>query len=314
MAVFQWIAPILVLPTILVPALPKQPKEGWAGEIVLVKNSNTPFTFADRGETSEPDAPVGGTLRGIEYRVIEDKAGRLRINEHSADVWVKKEDMVLLADAVGYFTQEIEKDPRESRAHAFRGWALYRKGNTDEALKDYAEAIRLKPDVGDWRNNRAVIYTARKEYDKAIDDLDEALRMNPNSGLALRNRAVAYSQKKDYAKAIADFQRAIERLPGSAITFNGLAWLLATCPDAAHRDGKSAVQHATKACELSRWKNASFLDTLAAAYAETGEFEEAVKWQEKAIEAGDFPKSEVAAIRKRLQMYKDKKAFHAEDK
>jgi len=96
--------------------------------------------------------------------------------------------------------------------------------------------------------------------------------------------------------------------PKYADAYNSAAWLLATCPAAEHRDGKKAVVSATRACELSEWKEAYNLDTLAAAYAEVGNFDKAVEWQEKAnklyTDADEWKKGE-----DRLKLYKDKKPY-----
>ncbi len=63
------------------------------------------------------------------------------------------------------------------------------------------------------------------------------------------------------------------------------AWIWATCPDSRYRDGKQAVESATRACELTGWKSPDELDTLAAAYAESGDFTAAAKWGQQAAEA-----------------------------
>src|SRR5439155_8836576 len=76
------------------------------------------------------------------------------------------------------------------------------------------------------------------------------------------------------------------------IIFNEFAWFLATCSDKSQRDGKRAVQYATKACELTEWKRANCIGTLAAAYAEVGDFDSAIKYQKQVrdIPDADYPR------------------------
>ena len=88
-----------------------------------------------------------------------------------------------------------------------------------------------------------------------------------------------------------------------------MAWLLSTAPDAKVRDGKRALEAAKKACELTEYKNGGYLDTLAAAYAEAGDFEKAVEWQDKALKAGDIPVKDLDGARKRLELFKQKKPY-----
>jgi hypothetical protein len=95
---------------------------------------------------------------------------------------------------------------------------------------------------------------------------------------------------------------------GLAAAYNGRAWLLATRLDAKDRDGKKAVESSTKACDLSEWNDAYCVGTLAAAQAEAGRFDDAVKWQTKAN--GMY--SDADAKRKgeeRLELYREKKPY-----
>ncbi len=117
-----------------------------------------------------------------------------------------------------------------------------------------------------------------------------------------------WSEKKEYEKAIADYSEAIRLDPKHAGAHNGLAWILATCTDARYRDGGRAVELAKKACELSEWSDANVIDTLAAAYAEVGDFDAAVKWESKAIELlGDRKMKE--DLRSRLELYRERKPY-----
>jgi Flp pilus assembly protein TadD len=93
---------------------------------------------------------------------------------------------------------------------------------------------------------------------------------------------------------------------------NNLAFLMASCPNAKIRNGAMAVKHATKACELSGWQYADYVDTLAAAYAETGNFTEAIKRQQQAIELA--PKDEKGVFKSRLELYKQGKPFREKPK
>ena len=96
------------------------------------------------------------------------------------------------------------------------------------------------------------------------------------------------------------------------MSYHNIARLRATCPDARYRDGKKAVEIATKACELNGWKDAGSLDLLAAAYAEAGEIEQAIKWENKAIEVA--PANHKFLYLRNLDFYKQGKPHRDEAK
>jgi tetratricopeptide (TPR) repeat protein len=148
----------------------------------------------------------------------------------------------------------------------------------------------------------------RKDYDTAIAEFTEAIRLDPQADDAYHNRAHAYAEKREYAKAIADYNEAIRLNPDDPASYTSLAWVLATCPKDELRNGKRAVGLATRACELTDWQDANDLENLAAAYAECGQFDEAVKWQAKAV-AVNTGLQDPDEARQRLDLYKGRKPY-----
>ena len=86
------------------------------------------------------------------------------------------------------------------------------------------------------------------------------------------------------AEAIADYEAALKLEPKNSGVLNNLAWVLATSPDDKLRNGKRAIELAKQACEVTEYKQAHILSTLAAGYAETGDFDTAINWSKKAVE------------------------------
>jgi tetratricopeptide (TPR) repeat protein len=149
--------------------------------------------------------------------------------------------------------------------------------------------------------NRGEAYWHNGEPERAIKDWSEAIRVEPTNGHAYHNRATAYYLRGEYKKAIPDYQQTIALLP--ALGLNGLAWVLATCPDASLRDGRQAVEHAKKSCDLSNWNDWRYIDTLAAAYAEIGDFERAIGYVKQAMNAPGMTEPERAELREHLDFF-----------
>src|SRR5262249_27717280 len=212
--------------------------------------------------------------------------------------------------AIADYTEALRLDPKHVASYTSRGAVRIKKEEWDKAIKDFDEAIRLDPTDVIALNNRGLTRYQKGEYDRAIADCSEAIRLDPKYAVAFCNRALAWGQKGEWGKAIADYTEAIRLNPEYAVAYSSRAWLRATCPDAAYRDGKKAIEDAKRACELTCWKSPEDLSTLAAAYAEDGQFDEAIKWQKKALEDAAYAKR--AGPRMRLKLYEQNQPFRME--
>ena len=175
-------------------------------------------------------------------------------------------------------------------------------------LADDSEAIRLHPRLAGAFVDRGLAWLQKGELDKVLADEEEAIRLDPEA-IAFSNRGSVWERKGLFDKAVADYSDAVRLNPTLVMALNNRAWIHATCADSHYRDGKAAVLDATKACKLTGWKNPNYLATLAAAFAEAGNFDDAVKWEEKAIELS--PEKSKAKLRPPLELYKAQKPYRA---
>jgi Tfp pilus assembly protein PilF len=152
----------------------------------------------------------------------------------------------------------------------------------------------------------------RGEFDEAITHFNEALRINPRYSEAYGRLGEVYIQIGKDNLAIANLTKSIELVPTSVDNLNNLAWILATTGDANLRNPARSVEFALRACELSNYEHPGVLDTLAAAYASAGNFPEAVKTAERAVKLAEASgKKDLALkIQKQLELYKASRPYH----
>ena len=245
------------------------------------------------------------------------------------------------------YDQAIAFNPKNAGAHVDRALLWEKKGQRDQALRDYAEAVRLDPKMWQAHFNRALASREAGEFGKAIEDMSEVMKLKPdyapayltqaadyyrlgqidkaledwNRATALNSnqveayvgRTMAYLKKKDYVRAAQEMEMATRvESKTPANTLNSLAWLQATCPDKRARNGAAAIDTATKACQLTQWNDWRYVDTLAAAYAESGNFTEAANYQKLALRAAKGPPPVIEEAKKRLSLYEQHKPYREE--
>jgi tetratricopeptide (TPR) repeat protein len=252
----------------------------------------------EKGDIDKAIADLGAAIR-LDPKLPDTYLARAAAWKHKGET----------GRAIADLSEAIRLDPRNAHSYHSRGLLWNAQKQYEKAINDYSDAIRLEPTKAVGYCDRGFAWKSQKEFDNAIADYSEAVRLDRRDSDAYCGRGWAWHEKKEYSKALADFSQALRIDPRDACALDGRAWVWATCPDGAYRDGKKAVEVAIEACEITRWKEAYCLETLAAAYAESGDFASAVKWQTKAIELETDPK-EKEEYRARIKLFQEKKPFH----
>jgi len=189
---------------------------------------------------------------------------------------------------------------------------FYKQKDYDRVIDVLNPAISLSPGLEEPYYGRARAWFRKGEYERSISDLTKVIELYPKSHKAYFYRALAEENLGRYEKAISDLNRFIEMRPDLPAGHNSLAWILATCPKDELRNGNRAIEEAKKAVKLKLYSK--HLDTLAAAYAEAGKFQEAVSTQKRAISLMEKERKDkdFAVLEKRLGYYQEGKPWRVE--
>ena len=219
-------------------------------------------------------------------------------------------------EAIADLDRAIELNPDDPNGYRLRGFCYLRKHNLDSAIADYSETIWLNPQAAIAYARRAQAYALEGDTARAKSDLDQAAQIAPAEPASLLTDVVAamtWRILRDWPQSRACLETATRVAPSSAPAFNRLAWLLATCPEDDMRDGRMAIQDATTACNLTQWRGAPMIDTLAAACAEAGDFNSAVKWENQFLQMAGPSSPAAAHWQSRLALYEDHRPYHEDD-
>jgi tetratricopeptide (TPR) repeat protein len=185
--------------------------------------------------------------------------------------------------AIAHYQKALESKPDYAEARNNLGNALTSRGQVDSAIAQYQEALVIKPDYAEAHNNLGRALSEKGRFDEATAHFQRAVRLKPDDAEAHINLGLVLQARGRFDEAIAQLQQALQINPNHGEAHNNLAWLRATCPAAALRNGAEAIAHAQRAKQLLG-NVPGVLDTLAAAYAEAGRFPEALATARKALE------------------------------
>jgi tetratricopeptide (TPR) repeat protein len=187
-------------------------------------------------------------------------------------------------EAILHCERAVGMRPTDPDAQVSLGNALFAKGRIDDAIAHYQKAITAQPDHFLARYSLGHAWLEKGELEGAIQVCRSALLLRPSDADCQTTLAIALEEKGNPTEAIQHYQKALELAPKSISTLTNLAWLLATSQDASLRNGAKAIELATQADRLVGGTNTLVLRTLAAAYAENGEFTNAIRTARSAMQ------------------------------
>ncbi|HUY93147.1 MAG TPA: tetratricopeptide repeat protein [Pirellulales bacterium] len=266
----------------------------------------------------DPDSPVPLVQRGRVSFLAGDRRQAIEDVSHALQISPGFMFALLLRGQLYAQGEEWDKALADAEqlialapgsADALRLWAaaVANTKKTDEVLPQLERMHDLTPDDSSLSLRLALLYGAKNESQRAIDAYSQTIAGEPQNWFAYQGRADTYLNLGKQDKALEDYEQALKLDPANSGVLNNLAWLLATSPEDQLRNGKRAIELATKACEVTDYKQAHILSTLASAYAETGDFDTAKKWSSKAVELGEGSMKEQLA--KELESYEHRKPW-----
>jgi Flp pilus assembly protein TadD len=252
------------------------------------KDSRTLFS-----KILEKQGPVNFALNGMAVALLEDG---------DSD------------EAFRYIEQAVKNSPDDPVLETTLALALLSKGDSNAALRNLDQAQATAPRFARAHYIQGLVLLQAGEPKKAFDAFNSALKIRGTYPDALAGIGTAYYHQGLFKDALKTMQRALAEKPHSKDFKNNLAWVLATCPEPSLRNGNRAVMLAREATSSSTRKNASYLDTLAAAYAEDGQFDKAVDSVRDALDIsmnnGNY--RFIPILQARLKLYEDRVTYQQE--
>jgi protein O-mannosyl-transferase len=248
-------------------------------------------------------------------------------------------------NTLGLWARALECTKGNAMAHTNLAVGLFDWGDVDWAIEQCQEALKISPRFPEALNNLGTAYAKKSRDDLAIEYFQKAIEIDPNSpqphyslGLALARRSqldeairhyraaialeperagchyelgLALNQQGNAAEGISELRTAIQMSPYEPDAMDSLAWILATNPDSAIRNGAEAIEWAKRAIQLSGGKNPNYRVTLAAAYGETGHFNDAAAIVDEVLSGATrgAKVSDVEALKRQLECYRAGKPY-----
>ncbi|TWT38814.1 tetratricopeptide repeat protein [Blastopirellula retiformator] len=293
--------------------------QAYADTLAGMKKFDEAIALLDKTVAEHPGSPVGYLLRARLKILAEDAEGAiedidqvLAFIPRSIPALMMRARLYVELDRPADAEQDLDRilsiEANLPDAIILRSVVLTQQGKFDQAIKDLESLLQRDP------NNEAIliqigmVYNSDDQPRKAIQVFETVLKKAPDSWQAISGKANAQLSIGAQKEAIEGYEAALKLQPNDDHILNNLAWVLATSPDDSLRNGERSLELAKKACEETNYEAPHILSTLAAAHAETGNFDEAKKWAQKAVDQGT-DEDIIGHLKEELASYEAKKPW-----
>ena len=294
-----------------------------------LKRTDEAIKILNNGLNAKPEASLY-QLRAAIYRTqekideaISDLNKAIELNPKDPAPLFARAEIYLIQDDTSSARRDLDKamelNPGSVQGVLLRAYVSAEEGRLPDAINDMKLLVRSFPENSTWANQLATFYQLDNRPRKAIEVATDVIRRESKNWRALRIRADNRLSVGEHKEAVADYEEAltneIEIDDSKAGILNNLAWVMATSPKDEVRNAKRSVELAEQAAKLTEYKEAHILSTLAAAFAEQGNFDKAIEWSTKAVEMGkDDEHEQLDQLKQELESYKEKKPWREEQK
>jgi tetratricopeptide (TPR) repeat protein len=209
-----------------------------------------------------------------------------------------------LDEAIACYQRALQSRPDYAESHNNLAAALFRKGDIDQAVKHYQQALRFKPNYAEAHNNIGSLFLQQDKLTEAVSHFQQASMLKPDNPDIYYNLGFTYARQGNFDQAAEHFRKALKLRPDDAEVCCKLGMSLLKQDKV-----KEALVFALSAAELTKYKDIAILETLAAVYATAGQFDNAVKTAQTALELASVGKNKetIAKIAHQMELYKQKK-------
>jgi len=214
-------------------------------------------------------------------------------------------------DSETLWTQALSRTSDNLMAELNLGEGVYQSGKTAEAIRHFERALLIDSSQAPVHSSLGVALLETGRVQESLSHLETAITLDPNNADAHYNLGNTLLQMGRASEAVAQYKRTLELNPDDTESMNNMAWILATCSEALFRDGTKAIALAERADALTSKASPVISATLAAAYAESGRFADAVKMAQRALQLAlnEGNNARAESIQSQIATYESGAAF-----